>query len=379
MTSRRYDVAVVGGGPAGGVAGMVSSRLGLQTIVLDAGSRARWKPGELLAPECNPILDRLGLLPSLATRPDIALRSAGVRSAWGSNEIFYRDGFQELLGAGWIIDRRAFEELLRERAVESGVEWAARMRVHLAERSDVGWRLCGSGDRAGDLHARVIIDATGRPASISRRLGVRRIQFETQTASVVAWSTENIPEGSWVNVESAPDGWWYATSGPCGKHVLAWFQGKAGIRSSIGRLRVNMHGAFKATRFIQSVVAMPPWHDLRHQAIVNAGSAALERSAGEGWLAVGDAATAFDPISSQGLSNAIASAHAAAQAAHDWIHGDRNALDAYSAKITATYEIYRRGLRAHYQSKSRWRDRTFWTGWHADHRDRFGFQGNVIQ
>ena len=73
MNPERYDVAIAGGGPAGAVAGMVCASLGLRTIVLEAAAEARWKPGEVLAPECNPILRELGLWSVLASRPDVAM------------------------------------------------------------------------------------------------------------------------------------------------------------------------------------------------------------------------------------------------------------------------------------------------------------------
>lgn len=41
---------------------------------------------------------------------------------------------------------------------------------------------------------------------------------------------------------------------------------------------------------------------------VDASACLLSEAAGEGWIAVGDAAMAFDPIASQGLFNALSSA-----------------------------------------------------------------------
>jgi flavin-dependent dehydrogenase len=117
---------------------MVSAGLGLRTIVLEAARAPRWKPGEVLAPECNPILKELGLWGLLAARPDLAISSAGVRSRWGSEDTYFRDGFCEPLGAGWIIDRRAFEMFLSERASAAGADWVWGARVGSAERQDGG-------------------------------------------------------------------------------------------------------------------------------------------------------------------------------------------------------------------------------------------------
>ena len=77
----------------------------------------------------------------VTSRPDVACRSAGIRSAWGSGEISYRDGFREPLGAGWIIDRSRFEQLLSARAVDAGTEWFWGSRLRAFEPCDAGWRL----------------------------------------------------------------------------------------------------------------------------------------------------------------------------------------------------------------------------------------------
>jgi flavin-dependent dehydrogenase len=354
---------VVGGGPAGAVAAATASSFGLRTVVLEAATTPRWKPGEALAPECNPILDRVGLSALLASRPDVARRSAGIRSAWGSGEIAYRDGFREPLGAGWIIDRSRFEQLLSARAVEAGTEWFWGMRLRAIERCDDGWRLDTSGPAAHRFDARIVIDATGRPASVARRLGARRIQYQSQIANVVAWTAEPV-EAAWVSVESDPDGWWYSASAPNGSQLLAQFRDSTASQAGVSKPHIDMHEAITATQLMRCVVALPPREALTHRAVVSAGSAALDHAAGEGWLAIGDAAAAFDPISSQGLSNAIASAEAAATAARNWIEGGRDALAAYAARMTATYDVYRHGLRTHYRTETRWRDRPFWRRHH---------------
>ena len=335
--------------------------------MLEAAVGPRWKPGEALAPESNPILDRLGLSAWLAGRSDIACRSAGVRSIWGTGEVFFRDGFREPLGAGWVIDRRGFESFLDARAIEAGSEWIWSARVQAAEWSKDIWRLRAIRQAASmELHARVIIDATGRPASIARRLGARRVQYQQQIASVISWQEVRPPDTAWVSVESTPDGWWYSVSGPNSSQLLAQFRDGSDAHAGRGDCCSSMEAALTSTQLMRQVVTLPPRQDLTHAEVVSAGSAALDSSAGEAWLAVGDAAAAFDPISSQGLSNAIASAYAGANAVHNWIRGDGGALKAYAASVTATYDNYRRGLRTHYRSETRWRDRPFWKRRHKE-------------
>ena len=59
----------------------------------------------------------------------------------------------------------------------------------------------------------------------------------------------------------------------------------------------------------------------------------IEAASGPGWLAVGDAALACDPLSSQGLFNALYSALMAANALRRALAGDTDALTDYQRII----------------------------------------------
>ena len=89
-------------------------------------------------------------------------------------------------------------------------------------------------------------------------------------------------------------------------------------------------------------------------------SARLERFYGEGWLAVGDAAISFDPLSSQGIMTALFAGMVAGQAIHADLSGDPQALDLYSARLTTIYDAYLNNRLLYYSYEGRWRDRPFW-------------------
>jgi flavin-dependent dehydrogenase len=91
--------------------------------------------------------------------------------------------------------------------------------------------------------------------------------------------------------------------------------------------------------------------------VVAAGTAHLDSPVGTGWLAVGDAAASFDPLSSQGILTAVLMGREAARGVDDpGAYADR-----YRA-IVARFEAERR---ATYQREQRWPDAPFWSRRHA--------------
>jgi flavin-dependent dehydrogenase len=86
----------------------------------------------------------------------------------------------------------------------------------------------------------------------------------------------------------------------------------------------------------------------------------IEAAAGPGWLAVGDAALACDPLSSQGLFNALYSALMAANALRRALAGDADALADYQRTIARVVDAHRDNLAAYYSMESRWPTLPFW-------------------
>ena len=88
--------------------------------------------------------------------------------------------------------------------------------------------------------------------------------------------------------------------------------------------------------------------------------AMLDRPVGSSWLAVGDAALSFDPLSSQGLFNAIYTGLAGAESADRHLSGDGSALGEYASRIASIRDAYQTHLSAWYGMERRWADQPFW-------------------
>src|SRR5262249_39615562 len=91
----------------------------------------------------------------------------------------------------------------------------------------------------------------------------------------------------------------------------------------------------------------------------------LDRVAGPGWLAVGDAASAIDPLSGAGIAKSLLGAIAAARAADRGLAGSIAPLAAYAETIRSDFEGARRMGAAYYGRERRWPASPFWRRRHG--------------
>ena len=86
----------------------------------------------------------------------------------------------------------------------------------------------------------------------------------------------------------------------------------------------------------------------------------LTSIAGDGWMAVGDAAAAHDPISSCGIGSAMGSGYYAARAIVELLQGRHPAREAYLSLMQRSYGAYLATYREQYARERRWADHPFW-------------------
>ena len=89
--------------------------------------------------------------------------------------------------------------------------------------------------------------------------------------------------------------------------------------------------------------------------------ARLARLCGDGWIACGDAAICFDPVSGQGIFSALHSGVQSGLAVADALDRDSQKPDEYASRMEGIWEIYRRRTQALYRSERRWAAEPFWS------------------
>jgi flavin-dependent dehydrogenase len=94
--------------------------------------------------------------------------------------------------------------------------------------------------------------------------------------------------------------------------------------------------------------------------VVSARTSRLNRVLGEQWIAAGDAAAAYDPLSSNGISKALDSGMRAAHTAHCMLNGDADRAVEYAAWVDTDFAAFRQQYALHYGQVTRWPDSPFW-------------------
>jgi flavin-dependent dehydrogenase len=349
------DVAVVGGGPAGCAAALSlrKSFPALSVALFEARDYAEHRPGEILPPAARSLLNSLQVLHFLNER--IARPSRAMTFRWGRTLLERNDYFFSARGGGWHLDRSRFDAMLADACVERGVEVLRGTAVHGSNRRNALWEIAAGSEC---LSARFVVDATGRAAAFARMHG-ECIQFDDALTSYSRVIADCGPCVTEPLVESVQSGWWYTAPLPEGRRVAS-FMTDADIGRKFG-LPANRAWSELVKNTIHIAAAIGRGTVVSDCIVRPASSTHLSRACGDGWLAVGDAVAAYDPLAGQGITKALRNGMLASYAAGDALLGrERAAANRYSAILQAQLEHYRLTRSAHYAHETRWRDSIFW-------------------
>src|SRR5580704_9668362 len=198
--SRRFDVVVVGAGPAGSIAALVLARSGARVALVDKAAFPRDKAcGDLVGPRGVQVLADLGLrVPDAGQGSDLlAVGPSGRRSRLPA---FTGRTYP---GHGIIVPRLAFDHALREAALEAGAV-PVRARIAAVEAGGDGRvdaLISSDGQR---LAAEVIIAADGALSPVARLAGMLDPQAALWGFAIRAYVPAEVPLPLLVLLDASP-------------------------------------------------------------------------------------------------------------------------------------------------------------------------------
>jgi flavin-dependent dehydrogenase len=309
-----YDVAIVGGGPAGSTAAMVLARAGAKVVVLERERFPRFHIGESLLPLNRDLFQRLGLLPVLEKHGFVKKYGAQFVSNDGGVERAF-DFVQGGLGEdalAYEVERDVFDHALLRHAESLGAEVREGTSVLDVQGTTLKVR-----SEAGDgvVEAKWVIDASGQSSLLAKIHGLRvKHPHHDKIAVFSRWKGALRREGRKagnIDIVLGDRGWFWLI--PLRDDVLSvgWVASTAEWRAS---------GLSADAFFLKGLAASPyvtsrlqPATRLEQTWTASNYSYSSSRLAGPGFTLVGDAAEFLDPIFSTGVLIAMRSGERAGE------------------------------------------------------------------
>ena len=311
-------------------------------------------------PAIAPHLARLGVWQAFLDQAH--LPSYAVRSAWGTDVLHDMSHLFNPYGMGWHVDRQRFDRMLMQRARAVGAKVWTNARLAEIERGPKNdWRVnFASADGLQAIHARFLVDASGRSSALRRKFGVDDEVYD-RLVGVAVWIEHGAVaprDDAYTLIESVEQGWWYSAPVPAGKLIVMFMSDldlyQAGRRRSarywFNRLEETQHTRARV---------MPP-RSVSASRVYLAHSHRVLSLGSRGWLPVGEAMRGIDPLSGQGVCNALQMAEQAAAAINAYFDGKSGALSDYVAQIDGATARYLDMRRYYYAKESRWTEADFW-------------------
>ncbi|MBC2807006.1 NAD(P)/FAD-dependent oxidoreductase [Rhizobium ruizarguesonis] len=343
------EVAIIGAGPAGISVGSCLSKAGISACIFSDERRKIGVHGTVQTIGRSAIEGLIAFGVSKQYLADLSHLPDRTVVDWQED----RDGGTDLFAAlprSLVVDQTRLERALIAIAVRNGANVQPSKAVLIG--FDAVKRLWEIECQGRTLFARVVVDATGRAASVIRRNGAKLEMIDALTAWIVSSSTANL-SSSLIVVKAVPDGWIFACS-ECNKSSLTFVGNEA-------TCRLDPAYTSYPTSLVEACheMGIDPGSREVTRSKSSAAVTCLDRAVVPAMLAVGDAAMALDPLCAEGIAKAIQSGERAAAAITEALQGRFGALIQYERSRRTELSEHLRS-RARFYGESRYQSEPFW-------------------
>lgn len=353
--TQKWDVIVVGGGPAGSTSATYLARLGYKVFLIERDEFPRHRIGESLLPSMMPVLEDFGLID--ACRKAGFVEKTGATFIWGKTREPWDIRFAETpflpSGFAFHVDRAAFDKILLDNACVCGTE-VLRARVSgplIEDGRVVGVTYEDANGKQETARASYVIDASGAASVIGRNVTERRYDDKMRQVALYSYyrnirGAEGFRQGH-ITVESSPKGWFWFI--PMDSEEL----GEVSLGLVTGQEFTDEIRSKGAEAFYEEALSLAP--NVREMIgpdaqrvkpinIVRDWAYTCDKAAGPGYYLAGDAAAFLDPLLSTGVSLAMLAGYSASVCIHTALSEpslEQEATEFYANNYRQMYEVTR--------------------------------------
>lgn len=328
MQKNEHEAIIIGAGPAGTSTAAILAEHGHRVLVIEREKFPRYHVGESLIPFTFGPLERLGLIPKMKKSQFMKKYSVSFVSPDGrrSQPFYFFDRYdRETIAQTWQVLRSEFDQLLMDHARERGAEVREETTVTQLLKDDSG-RVIGVEVQNKDgstehLLAKIVIDASGKEAFASNRLGWR--VGEPGLNKVAVWTyykgskrEPDLDEGATTVAFIPEKGWfWHIPQHDDMVSVGVVAEGKYLSRGGVKDPKTMFHREVEENLWIKDHLSIGTctgeyW-------ITSEYTRHSKYGASPGLLLVGDAYAFLDPVFSSGVMLALKSGVVAGDAVHE--------------------------------------------------------------
>jgi flavin-dependent dehydrogenase len=355
-----YDVAIIGGGPAGSTAATLLAQAGRPVVILEREKFPRFHIGESLLPASMNVFTRLGVREKL-DRTFIPKYGGEIVAACGTRatKFYFKDGFRSQGDRAYQVTRSEFDKLLLDHSRESGAEIREETTVEQIEFSNDGvaleWR-DARGSSSGTIHARYLLDCSGRQTILGNFFKLKKTYDHLQKFSVFA-HYENVDrpsgiDGTLIRMVRGLDRWFWMIPLTATRMSIGVVMDSATFRA----MKLSPEKALDSCIDEQPMMLERMKNAERVSPVYSAGDYSYRNAKlfGDRWLLAGDAAGFIDPVFSSGVFLAIMSAEKAADALDEILRNEAlkpRLFRDYSHRVNRVMDMYLTFVNSWYRGK----------------------------
>lgn len=356
------DVLIVGGGPSGASAALsLLNYSKYQVTIIEQSDFNTIRVGEHVSASIFDLLNYLKL-DKTDFEPHSFIPSYASKAYWGSDKVSTINSVFTTEEGTYQLDREKFDFKLIETAAERGATIYPRTKcLEYEQLMDKSWKVELSHLTKGkfNIRAKYLVDASGRSANVCRKVGSFSKKYDALIGVGLFLKREASSKKFEQILESVELGWWYAACLPDDRVVITFFS-DADIISEHKIHQLNHWKALiQQTKQIKELLkgcqALSDKLWVRHAQTQVSDTSSLDR-----FIAIGDAAVSFDPISSMGIGFSISSAIFAAKHITKALKEGISTLDIYQNDLVQNFNQYQQIKSKYYKEEKRWASSKFW-------------------